>query len=337
MTDAEGRFNIPFLTPGTYSVRAELQGFKAAEQKDVIVGLGQAVDLPVKMEVGGLAETVQVVGSSPIVDTGSTTTGAVLSSDMISKVPVGRRISDALYGAWCQHRWQRRIGEPIHLWRQRPREPVRRRRRQHHQPGLRRPRIVLDRVRLRSATRRRSTSSKEIQIKTGGYEAEFGQSTGGVVNVITKSGTNELHGSVFGYARPDKLEGDWTQVTSPNGTINIAGTHMNDAGLEGGAPVIKNRLFFFGAIDRGWEQRTSTAPPDFPLASGNPYDRDRRTFSYSAKGTLQLSSAHRIDASFFGDPSEGLNGPQRGGALLNQSTSGFSSLTYGGIIQTVWA
>ena len=56
---------------------------------------------------------------------------------------------------------------------------------------------------------------KEIQVKTGGYEAEFGQSTGGVVNVITKSGSNEFRGSVFGYARPSKLEGDWTQVTSP--------------------------------------------------------------------------------------------------------------------------
>jgi hypothetical protein len=93
VTDTEGRFNIPFLTPGKYTVRTELQGFKAAEQKDVVVGLGQTVDLPVKMEVGGVAETVQVIGSSPIVDTGSTTTGAVLSSDMIDKVPVGRRRS----------------------------------------------------------------------------------------------------------------------------------------------------------------------------------------------------------------------------------------------------
>src|ERR1051325_395160 len=99
VTDSEGRFNIPFLTPGTYSVRSELQGFKAAEQKNVVVGLGQSVDLPMKMEVGGLAETVQVVGSSPIVDTGSTTTGAVLSTEMIKKVPVGRRVSDTLYMA----------------------------------------------------------------------------------------------------------------------------------------------------------------------------------------------------------------------------------------------
>src|SRR6266850_4818270 len=54
-TDSEGRFNAPFLVPGTYSVRAELQGFKAVEQKDIVVRLGQTAELPLKMDVGGLA------------------------------------------------------------------------------------------------------------------------------------------------------------------------------------------------------------------------------------------------------------------------------------------
>ena len=58
VTDSEGRFSIPFLTPGTYAVRAELQGFKAVEQKDLAVSLGQTVDIPLKMDVGGLTETV---------------------------------------------------------------------------------------------------------------------------------------------------------------------------------------------------------------------------------------------------------------------------------------
>ena len=99
VTDAEGRFSIPFLTPGSYAVRGELQGFKAVEQKSVTVSLGQTVDLPLKLEVGGVSETVQVTGTSPIIDTGSTTTGAVLSSDMFNQVPVGRRLSDTLYMA----------------------------------------------------------------------------------------------------------------------------------------------------------------------------------------------------------------------------------------------
>src|SRR6185295_6181580 len=64
-------------------------------------------------------------------------------------------------------------------------------------------------------------------------------------------------------------------------------------------------------------------------------DRTRDSVTYAAKGTVQLNSSHRIDVSFFGDPSTGLNGPQRGTSLLNQTTAAFSSLSYGGHNQTV--
>src|SRR5262249_36275612 len=78
VTDTDGRFNVPLLVPGTYQVRVELQGFKAMQQNNVDVRLGQTVDLPLKMEVGGVQETVEVTASSPIIDTHSTTVGAVL-------------------------------------------------------------------------------------------------------------------------------------------------------------------------------------------------------------------------------------------------------------------
>ena len=96
-TDGEGRFTVPFLTPGVYAVRAELSGFKTVEQSDVIVRLGQGVDLPLRMEVGGVAETVNVTATTPVLDTQSTTIGAILSTDALASIPVGRRMSDALY------------------------------------------------------------------------------------------------------------------------------------------------------------------------------------------------------------------------------------------------
>ena len=81
VTDAEGGFSAPILVPGVYTVRAELQGFKAAEVQDVTVRLGQTSGLEVKMEVGGLSETVEVTGAAAAVDVRSTTTGANLSSE----------------------------------------------------------------------------------------------------------------------------------------------------------------------------------------------------------------------------------------------------------------
>jgi len=97
VSDAEGRYNIPFLTPGVYTVRAELQGFKTVTHSGATVGLGQTLDVPLTMQVGGLQETISVTGAPTLIDTTSTTTGAVLGSDLLNRVPVGRRLSDTLY------------------------------------------------------------------------------------------------------------------------------------------------------------------------------------------------------------------------------------------------
>lgn len=97
VTDAEGVFYVPFLTPGTYSVRAELQGFKAVEQASVTVQLGRRTEMNLKLEAGGISETVTVTSAATVVDTSSTTAGAVISDELLRSVPVGRRLTDALY------------------------------------------------------------------------------------------------------------------------------------------------------------------------------------------------------------------------------------------------
>ena len=94
VTDAAGRFTVPFLTPGTYSVRSELQGFKPIEQKDVNIRLGQTVELDLKMDVGGVTETVEVAGGSPVIDSTTTTIGTNIDSELLTRLPVGRRFSD---------------------------------------------------------------------------------------------------------------------------------------------------------------------------------------------------------------------------------------------------
>jgi hypothetical protein len=334
-TDGEGRFTVPFLTPGRYTVRAELQGFKGIERKDLIVGLGQTINLPLKMEVGGVTETVQVTGTPDIVDARTTTTGANISSEMLQRVPVGRNISAATYlapgvsssgtagaenpsiagGSGLDNQY---VIDGVNVTNQ-------------GYGALGSYSIVFGS--LGNATP--FDFIQEVQVKTGGYEAEFGQSIGGVVNVITKSGSNDIAGSLFGYSRPSNLESGWTHYQSINGSVQTEGTRSYDAGIEGGFPVVKDQLFFFGAIDPGRDVRTLQAPAGFPLERLGNVDRIRNTLTYSAKATWQLGNAHRIDASFFGDPSNGDNGPQRLSALLVNDTASFSSLTYGGHNQTV--
>ncbi len=342
VTDSDGRFIAPALTPGPYTIRAELSGFRPLEQQNVQVRLGQRVSLSLTMTVGALTEQVEVRGEVPVINMTSTSVGANLDSDLLSRVPVGRRFSDTLYvspgvssggsvgqanpsisgGSGLENQY---IVDGVDI-----KNPG--------YGGLGSYSIVFGSL----GTGTPFDFIQEVQVKTAGYEAEFGQSTGGVVNVVTKSGTNDFRGSVFGYFRPRSLESDFTQLQTTNGVVNQRGTQLHDAGVTIGGPVVQNRVFFFGAIDPQWEQSRFAAPADFPLASLGDVPRDRRVMNYAAKGTWQIASGSRLDLSFFGDPSKGDMGPQRSGTtgvndpLLRQDQAGFSSIDkYGGHNQSV--
>ena len=336
-TDSEGRYFAPFLTPGTYTVRAELQGFKPVEQRNVDVRLGQRLELNLTMTVGGVTETVDVTGSSPVIDTSSTTIGANLDSELLNRVPVQRRFSDTLYlapgvsSSGTAGAANPSVSGASGLENQYIIDGV-----NITDPGygaLGSYSIVFGS--LGSATP--FDFIKEVQVQTGGYAAEYGQATGGVVNVITKSGSNNFRGSGFAYFQPEQLEGTYETVFSSSRpeAVNVTGSRLSDAGLEIGGPIVRDRLFFFGAVDPQWDRRWYVAPQDFPLRSLGEVSRDRRIVPYSAKGTFQATPAHRFDLSVFGDPSRGLAGIQRRTALLRTENTGESSLKYGGDSQTL--
>jgi len=335
VTDSDGRYTVPFLTPGTYTVKTELQGFRTAQRNDVVVALGTAVDLPFSMQLGGVTETVEVVGTSPIVDTQSTTTGANITAEQLQRLPVGRNVSDTLYlapgvsSSGTAGRSNPSIGGGSALDNQYVIDGVNVTNQGYGAIGS--YSIVFGS--LGNATP--FDFIREVQVKTGGYEAEFGNATGGVVNVVTKSGSNDLSGSVFGYVRPDSLQADWMQYQSINGSVQTSGSHYFDAGAEAGFPILRNHLFFFGAIDPSRTVQTFEAPQGFPLASLGGVDRVRNSLTYSTKATWQINNSHRLDLSLFGDPSHGDTGPQRTSALLVTDTSSYSSLDYGGHNQTL--
>ena len=122
-------------------------------------------------------------------------------------------------------------------------------------------------------------------MKTAGYEAEYGQSTGGVVNVLTKSGTNDCRGSLFGYFRPTALEGEFEQVQTENGAVNTAGTQTSDAGFTVGGPIVpRPDLLLRRRTTRLGDAGRFTAPAGFPLESLGEVDRNRHINSYCGEG-----------------------------------------------------
>jgi Carboxypeptidase regulatory-like domain/TonB dependent receptor-like, beta-barrel/TonB-dependent Receptor Plug Domain len=335
VTDGEGRFTFAFLTPGAYAIHAELQGFTPVERANVQVHLGQAVDLPLTMQISALAETVVVTSTTPQVDTTSASIGANLDSDTLSRLPIGRRFSDTLY-------LTPGVSTGGNVGAANPSIEG--------SSGLENQ-YVVDGVNITNGGYGALGSysivfgslgngtpydfMQEVQVKTGGYEAEFGQTTGGVINVVTKSGSNAFKGSAFGYARPSSLESAYNTVQSVEGTVNTVASRLSDVGAAVGGPIRRNRLFFFGAIDPQWQTNTFAAPNGFPLQTLGNVDRDRRILNYAAKASWQATPSHRFDASFFGDPATGAMGPQRSSALLKEETSGYSSLDFGGHNQAV--
>jgi Carboxypeptidase regulatory-like domain/TonB-dependent Receptor Plug Domain len=337
VTEGDGTFFAPYLTPGVYAMRVELSGFSPIEQKDIVVRLGQRLTMPeITLSVGGLTEVIQVEAAAPVIDTSSTVVGGILDSEVLKHLPVGRNFTDTLYllpgvsdssgvgdanpsiggASGLENAY---VVDGVNITNT-------------GYGGVGTYSIVFGSLGAGVTT----DFIKETQVKTAGFEAEFGQATGGVVNVVTKSGSNLFHGSAFTYFQGSAVEAGWDQLRTPNGTVNTAGTDNYDVGVGIGGPVVRDKLFFYGTFNPQWQSRTARAPLDFPLASLGDVDRERRILSYAGKASYQMSAGNRIDFSAFGDPAKGENGPQRANALLADDTGRFSELTeYGGHNQTV--
>src|SRR5688572_28391534 len=344
VTDAEGRWVAPFLTPGLYTVRVELQGFKASEQQNVQVQLGSRREVDLRLETGGLTETVQVTGSAPVIDVRSTTVGGVLDSEQLSRLPVGRSLAATLYlvpgvsdssGAGTA---TPSVGRASGLENN----------------------YIIDGVNITDVgfggmgsynstfgslgAGVTSDFIKETEVKTGGFEAEYGQASGGVINVVTKSGSNLFSGSVFAYTRPGATEAEWRRLVTPNGSVNTEERNEHDLGISVGGRIVPDRLFFFGTYNPQWQNRSFIAPDGFPYASLGPVERKRTIQAYAGKLSAQANSNHRLDFSIFGDPSEG-SGLQQFATLRRIAYAGapgttaieggFSELEYGTHNQTV--
>ena len=333
--DESGRFTAPFLPPGTYAVRTAMNGFQPDERQGVILRLGETLEINLSLKLPSVQARVEVSAAAPVADFRSTTTGAVVDSGFAGALPLGRHISDTAYmapgvtKAGSVGRANPSISGGSGLDNQ----------------------YFIDGVNVTNVGYGAfgSFSSvfgslgnaipfdfmEQVLVKTGGYQAEFGQTTAGIVNVVTKSGTNVIHGNVFGYSQPSGAQGEWMTYQSTNGTVQTVSTDSTDGGAEFGGPIVRNRLFLFGAVDPQRDIRTLHAPKDFPLASLGDVDRSRRSMPYTLKTTARLAGTQRLEVSLSGIPSNGPMGAQRAVALKSTDTSAFSQLDYGGHNQAV--
>src|SRR6266550_3721496 len=238
-TNTDGHFAFLSLAPGRYTLIISKPGFATILQQNVNLTVGQTITIPATMKVSSVAQQI-VVTDVPIIETTKTESSSTLNELAVSATPVlGRKFEDLLTLTPGVSISQGPDGDEINFNGQRG---------------------VFNNVSLdggdynngffgeqlggqRAAIDITLDAVKEFQVVASGANAEFGRTAGGVVNVITKSGTNEIHGSGFEYFRTESLSAN-TSDGKP-----LQDFRRNQFGGSLGGPIYKDKLFFFGAAE----------------------------------------------------------------------------------------
>jgi outer membrane receptor protein involved in Fe transport len=289
-TDSNGRYRIANLPPGKYTLTAEgASGFAKFERTDVEVNLSKTSSVEVALQAAGTREQVTVTATAgDVIDATSNTTGSSVSSEQFSNFPTQRTVQSLYSIAPTVSRSGLRDSSG------RDRDPS--------VGGSSGPEnnYILDGVTTSDPAFGGSGANlpfefvQEVEIKTGAFGAEYGKSTGGIFNVITKSGGNDFHGDVFTYFSTKGLVRDTKNFpftgAAPNGFSEV------DAGFDLGGRIVKDKLWFFGAFNPQHRNNFFLAQTFRTQAKSKV-----NTPFYAGKLTYALSQNHTLSFSTFGD------------------------------------
>jgi hypothetical protein len=324
-----GEYRAVLLDPGQYDVTVEAQGFAAATFKGVVVNVGSAVNLPVTLEVGAVAQSVDVSTTLLAVDLPNPTT--MVNLNQVENLPInGRRFQDfATLTPTVQVDQER--GQLSFTG----------------QRGIN-SNVMLDGTDynnpffggIRGGERSNfivtipQTSIQEFQSVTSGYTPEYGRSSGGLLNVITKSGGNQIHGEAFYQIRHKE-----TGLKTPF-NVQILETQHQFGGGAGGA-LIKDKLFWFGAIERQDAKSPEAvryAALDAVTVNANnqeayryyrsqegPFQKTNNATALTGRGDYQMSNGSRLTLRYNFSDATANNSASVGGATETLTTNALSN------------
>ena len=292
--DGVGVYRFPSLPPGTYKLSATLQGFQSRSVDDVIVSLGQIKKVDFALPVSGVTETVMVTADSPMIDVRQSSRATSIRAEQVELLPKGRDFTSLVTQAPGANQESKLGGLSI------------------DGASAGENRYIIDGIEttnLQSGTSGKNVIVdfiEEVQVKSSGYTAEFGGATGGVINAVTKSGTNDLHGSVLYNFEGSSLEGARRPTLRTSLANSNAAEYVDypkddrvrhEPGFALGGPIAKNRMWFFGAyqpalttIDRSVTQSTAANP-----AASSADTTQKLTVHYMTGNiTAQLSDSTRL-------------------------------------------
>lgn len=266
-TDANGFYRITALAAGNYTIAVSATGFASSTSNNVELTLNRTIALDIQLEVGAVTGQINVTAETLLIDPTTAATGSTVTPRQIQEMPVnGRNYLDLLQlvpGAVINR--QANTGSDNST-------PVLGERSGNNnfmidgQPNK-------NTVDGGAASQFNQETIAEFQVLTAGYKAEFGQASGAIINVITRSGSNEFHGVGSAFIRNDALDSSnslsATQTDAPS-------LHRYDYSLALGGPVIKDKVFFFGSGERIHENRVLNFT--FPTTGNAQVDKIIRDF-----------------------------------------------------------
>jgi hypothetical protein len=260
-TNAVGLFDFPALPPGTYSVKSELEGFKTSSF-DVELQVQQTARVNFKLELATLNETTTVTGVSPLVETANATIGTVIENRRIVELPLNGRnylqlvalspnVSAEFAGAGQSGDRQggTRANQQLSISGQR------REFNYYTLDGVDNTDVNFNTYIFLPSV----DALEEFKVQTGVYSAEFGREAS-QVNVVTKSGSNSLRGTVFEFHRDDALDARNYAFTAAQAAAPKAPFKWDQYGYTAGGPVFKNRLFYMSNFE-GYRDRKQLQNP----------------------------------------------------------------------------
>lgn len=306
-TDEQGLFIVAFLPPGPYTVRANAGGFSQTEVRDVIVTVGGKAPLDVKLSVGGTSGSVTISGEAPVVETTLSSVSTTVNSRAIENLPVnGRNYLDFATLTPGVIRDQNREGDLSVGGQKGTLNSL-------QVDGVDNNNTffgqAFGRTGVRPPYQFSEESVQEFQVNQNGFSAEFGRAGGAVINVVTKSGTNEFHGGGFEFFRDEALNAQTPQLKASQFQRGLPNKRpplqINQFGARLGGPIKQNKAFFFVTYD-GQRQKLPNFldPPSFftqpasvqaPLLSKlNTYPVNRNQDVFMVKSDISLTSTNQL-------------------------------------------
>ncbi len=253
-TNAEGAYSIQDLDPGRYSVVIEIAGFQKAEDLNILVLLGRNIEFSPKLQLGNIAEVVNVTGATPQIDTKSTTVAHSVTAEEFDRMPKARSFQSLALTAPSVNSGEIEGGFQVN-----------------GASGAENS-FTVDGVVTNSLINGKSRQNtvfeylQEVQVKTAGIEAEYGGALGGVISAVTKSGGNSFRGEAHYYLDGSQLSAGPVNRLVLNPSDDKTVTYVqdekqknirNEFGGSLGGPIAKDKLFFFGSVSPRFVSRTN--------------------------------------------------------------------------------